>query len=274
MTIVRDVSEYIQELSPLAQGVPGDEYGLLIGEPEREVRRGGTCWLADSATLARMEEAGVDMIISHEHPWMRPPRYSPWFSHEAALEEKQGQKQRRAVYGRTGMALFRIHSPWDIQKGDGVRDQCAKWLGLGPLLAWGKYTAVYRSEPIALGELVARITSLMPPDVPARLFGPPDRVVSQVGLMWGGFGWNQMNMAEEYAYLGAEVLIKGDCAEEIALSALELDIPVIEVLHSLTEEPGMRRLAEILGEHFPNVQWGFYPSGATNFYGVQGHTPF
>jgi len=267
MTKVSDICAFIEQIAPLAMGNPTDEYGLIVGDPGKLVRRGGVCWLPDSRVLARMEAAGIDMVVSHEHLWLRPQRHSPWYSHEAALEDKVGQIKRRAIYERTGMAALRLHSPWDAKPEVGVRDQCARWLGLGSRLAGGKYTGVYGVDPITLGALTARINHLMPDGVPARLFGPADRVVSRVGLAYGGLGGNQINIAEELQFLGAEVIVFGDLIEEIALPALELDIPVIETLHGLTEEPGMRSLMRLLAERFTDVDWRFFESGAARFFG-------
>jgi len=108
----------------------------------------------------------------------------------------------------------------------------------------------------------------MPDGAPARLFGPADRLVSRVGLAYGGLGGNQINIAEEFQFLGAEVIVFGDLIEEIALPALELDIPVIETLHGLTEEPGMRSLMRLLAERFADVDWRFFESGAARFFGT------
>ncbi|MGI5915657.1 MAG: Nif3-like dinuclear metal center hexameric protein [Anaerolineae bacterium] len=264
MTRVADVLAYIHEIAPLETGIPDDEYGLVAGSEDRLVRRGGVCWLPDSRVLARMAADGVDIVVSHEHLWQWD-HPSPWYGHAVPQENKPAQIRRRAFFRDTGAAAIRLHSPWDARRDDGITDRCAAWLGLGERLAAEKYTAVYGVPPMTLAALTRQISELMPPLAPARLFGPPERIVRRVGVAIGGFGGNQWNIAEEFAYLGAEVIVFGDMVEQLALNALELNIPVIETLHSLSEEPGMRVLCDLLAARFPEIDWRFYPSGISQY---------
>jgi putative NIF3 family GTP cyclohydrolase 1 type 2 len=264
MTQVADVLAYIEEIAPLRLGNLDDEYGLLIGRADRAVLRAGVCWLPDSQVLAKAEADGCALLVAHEHPWLGE-QHSPWYGHQAPQALKVPQVRRRQIYQRTGMALIRVHSPWDAKPEVGIVDSCARWLGLGACLARAKYTAVYQVAPVTLGELTREISAHLPASIPARLFGPAERIVTRVGLGIGGFGGNQWHMAEEFHFLGAEVIIWGDMVEHIGLAALELNLPVIETLHSATEEPGMRSLMGVLAQRFGEVSWRFYPSGLGHY---------
>ncbi len=62
--------------------------------------------------------------------------------------------------------------------------------------------------------------------------------------------------------LGAEALIIGEMSELIVIAALEMGLPVIETLHSVSESPAIRRQAVLLAERLPGVPVRFVPSGA------------
>jgi putative NIF3 family GTP cyclohydrolase 1 type 2 len=65
--------------------------------------------------------------------------------------------------------------------------------------------------------------------------------------------------------MGAEALIIGEMSEFIVIAALELGLPVIETLHSVSEMPGIRRQAAVLAQRLPGVKVEFVPSGALSF---------
>ncbi len=65
--------------------------------------------------------------------------------------------------------------------------------------------------------------------------------------------------------MGAEAVIIGEMSEFIVISCLEMGLPVIESLHSISEIPAIRRQAEMLSERLPEVRVEYIPSGATAF---------
>ena len=65
--------------------------------------------------------------------------------------------------------------------------------------------------------------------------------------------------------MGAEAVIIGEMSEFIVIACLEMGLPVIESLHSISEIPAIRRQAEILSESLPDVKVEYMPSGATAF---------
>jgi putative NIF3 family GTP cyclohydrolase 1 type 2 len=116
-------------------------------------------------------------------------------------------------------------------------------------------------EPTTLGALAGTVKAKL--NLPAvRVFGDPARPLRFVTPLIGGFGGNQMSIPEEAHRLGAEVVIAGDLVEYVNLHALELGMGVIETLHSATENPAMRRLAELLQLRFPDVPTRYIESGA------------
>ena len=65
--------------------------------------------------------------------------------------------------------------------------------------------------------------------------------------------------------LGAEAIVIGEMSEFIVVSSLEMDMPVIETLHSVSEMPAIRRQAQMLAERLPELKVAFVPSGTIGF---------
>ena len=61
--------------------------------------------------------------------------------------------------------------------------------------------------------------------------------------------------------LGAEAVIIGEMSEFIVLACLDMGLPVIETLHSVSEIPGIKRQAAILSDRFPELPVKYVPSG-------------
>jgi putative NIF3 family GTP cyclohydrolase 1 type 2 len=62
--------------------------------------------------------------------------------------------------------------------------------------------------------------------------------------------------------MGAEAVIIGEMSEFIVIACLEMGLPVIETLHSVSESPAIRRQAQILSECLPQLPVHYIPSGA------------
>ena len=62
--------------------------------------------------------------------------------------------------------------------------------------------------------------------------------------------------------MGADAVIIGEMSEFIVLACLEMGLPVIETLHSVSEIPGVRRQAAILAGLLPGLKVEYIPSGA------------
>lgn len=76
-----------------------------------------------------------------------------------------------------------------------------------------------------------------------ELYGKPERKVSKVAVIGGAGGdvWIDARMA------GCDVLVTGECRHHEAVEAAETGFGIVEAGHYPTEQPGMERLAELLG---------------------------
>ena len=98
-----------------------------------------------------------------------------------------------------------------------------------------------------------------------RLFGDGDKPIRRFAFLIGGFGKNEFQMPQVARGLGAEAIILGEMWEFIVIACLEMGLPVIETLHSISEIPALMRQAEMLAERLPDCTVHYIPSGATSF---------
>ena len=261
----RDVAAYIESLAPRETCIPGDEFGLVFGDPDTEVTGIGVCWWATEPVARQAARDGINLLLVHEQIFTDEQR-SPWYD-EAPMWSKAINAGRMRALVEGSFVVFRYHSNWDALDRYGVPDSMGRELGLRDEVARGAYTRTYRIAPTDLSGLGEHVSRMLP-HCPVRVFGDPERPVERVGILPGGFGGNQHNIAEELVAQGADAAVFADMIEYGLLNALELGLGVVETLHSVSEEPAMREMAALLAERFPDESVKYLPSGA-HTYGVR-----
>ena len=63
--LMQEVADIVEELAPLSIGHPGDELGLLVGNPDDEVKGVATCWSPTLAVLEKAVEADANLAIEY-----------------------------------------------------------------------------------------------------------------------------------------------------------------------------------------------------------------
>jgi len=87
-----------------------------------------------------------------------------------------------------------------------------------------------------------------------RVAGDLDKVVSRVGLPWGGLGLS-LNTAFMQSVIAHEpdVFIAGETDDYGMRFAIDAGVPMIETSHATSEIPGMRHFAEDLADRYPGL---------------------
>ena len=120
MPRLKDVVDLLHDWYPPAAAHPGDPVGLVLGDPEHEVRR---VHLAVDITVEVAREAaewGADLLVVHHPLFLRAV-------HGVAATTPKGRTL--AVLAGAGCALLTAHTNAD-QAVDGVSDAMARALGL------------------------------------------------------------------------------------------------------------------------------------------------
>ena len=262
MHTARQIAEVFETIAPIASGIAGDELGFIYGNPEQEVRGIGCMWIASAHSIAAAAKQGLNMIICHEAIWM-PPQQSPWYDGPQA-GDIHSNRVRKQLLDQHGMVVYRSHSNWDALRADGVSDQAVAALGIAGLreTARQKFFSVQElPQPRSVAWLCDQASSGLGFEA-CRMFGDRDKMVRRFAFLIGGFGENQLHMPQAARDMGAEAIIIGEMSEFIVIACLEMGLPVIETLHSMSESPAIRRQAQILTERLPDVPVRFISSGA------------
>lgn len=262
MTTAREIATLFETIAPLQSGIAGDELGFIYGDPTQAVRGIGCAWIASAATIKTAAEAGLNMLICHEGLWDYP-QTSPWYDGPAA-HEIYSNKLRKSLLDQHGMVVYRSHSNWDALKGDGVPDQAVAALGIAGLseVARQRFFSVQALPQTQTAGWLYRRAREGLGFTGCRLFGNPDKAIRRFAFLIGGFGENQFHMPQAARDLGAEAIIIGEMSEFVVIACLEMGLPVIETLHSVSESPAIRRQAALLAARLPGLPVRFIPSGA------------
>jgi len=261
----REVADVFEKIAPLTSGIPGDQLGFIYGNPETRVTGVGCTWCVQSAGLQYCADRNLNMIITHAALWM-PPQTSPWYDGPAE-EDIIANRLRQTALRKSGMVVYRSHSNWDALPRDGVADSGVAALGLGGSreIARQKFFSVNMLDhEISVEDLRHRVEQGLAFSH-CRVFGDARKKIRAFAFLIGGFGENQYHMPQAAMELGAEAIIIGEMSEFIVIACLEMGLPVIESLHSISENPGIRRQAEILAGHLDPLRVEYVASGAAAF---------
>ena len=230
--------------------------GVQHGCAETAVRSMMICWMA---TPDAIEEAGrkkVDLLIGHEslyYPYDaanrsdNPPGWQEW----------QVNRQRRELLDRYGLTFLRLHGSADEIC---IFDDFAALLELGAPLYQDGLVKIYEIAECSLGALIEHVkckTGMA--HLRVALAGGLDRAVRRIGLPWGGLGlFVNVGYQQRLVELGCDVFIAGESDNYGLRFAAECGIPMIETSHEISENPGLRHLAAILGQAFTGLAVHFY----------------
>lgn len=221
------ILDILETIAPRALAQDWDNAGLMVGDPDREVR---TLLVALDPSLAAIRQArdmGVDLILTHHPLFFQPLR-------RLNLADVTARKAAMLLEG--GVALVSMHTNLDAAEG-GVADQLAARLGLADIQRRGMLRlGNVAPQPLeawvgALGFSMARLCAA-------------DRPVARVAACPGS-GLDLWREAQ-----GCDTLVTGDVRYHGALEAVEAGLNVVDLGHYATEalvlEPLARRLRQVL----------------------------
>ena len=235
---VRTVFDLINTVAPFDTQMEGDNSGLLVGSPSREVR---SILFALDVTGPVIDEAaalGADLIVTH-HPLM--------FSAIRSLTDEtyEGRLIRRLV--REDISLIAAHTNLDGASG-GTNDTLAALCGLVEITGEGFFRSGFLPEPMTVRAFADLLGGNL--ETTVRVMGPEDRMVRRVGLC-SGSGSSEWIRALE---AGCDAFVSGEIRHHHALAMADAGIAAFECGHFATEEPGLAALAEALQNSLDHVE--------------------
>jgi len=227
------------------------------GDPDAEVRGVATTFLATVDVLRRAAERGLNLVVTHE----------PTFYHHReetdALEGDPVLAAKRKLIADAGLIVWRFHDHWHRREPDGIDE------GMIDALGWRAHVVCEDPPVLRLPETSVRDLAA---DLAGKLPAPGVRIVGDPGMRTGKVGFSagapasriQLGMLQRD---DVEVLVAGETREWETVeyvrdaAAVGLRKALILLGHCTSEEEGMRRCAEWLGEFLPAVPIEFLPAG-------------
>ena len=233
---VQTVAAAVNRLAPKKLAEEWDNPGLLVGDPNAEVKKIFVCLDVLDENIPRAVEVGAQMIVAH-HPLIFHA------TKNVRYDLPLGRKIFRLV--KNNLAVFAAHTNLDSAIG-GVNDVLAKKIGLTDVKMFG-------DEEISLGRLGTLPTPMTAENFARhvkkvlnaqniRLVDAGDFTITKVGLC-GGAGAEFISKAK---FFGAQTFVTGDVKYHEAQAAVENKIHVVDAGHFATEFPIVHVLADYL----------------------------
>jgi dinuclear metal center YbgI/SA1388 family protein len=238
---VADLVQLLDERYPPAWAENWDRVGLVLGEPEAEVRRVLLAVDCDPATAAQAIEVGAELMVTH-HPLLLRGVSS------VAPTTYKGRIVHRLIRG--GVALFTAHTNGDVAN-PGVSDALAARLGLvdtRPLVETAEGRGHGRVGRLPTPVDLATFTRTAAASLPAtragvRAAGEHDRTVELVAVC-GGAG---DAFLADAVRAGVDAYLTADLRHHPASEHLAGDGPaLIDAAHWATERPWLDDVAAYL----------------------------
>ena len=155
ITTARDIAKEFEQIAPIESGVPGDELGFILGNPDIPVKGIGCMWCAHIESIQYCIENDINMIICHESLWLSGQK-SPWYE---APDDSQifSNRKRREMLETHGITVYRSHSNWDALPVDGIAGSAVTALGIDGLktVSRKKFFSIQElPEPITVNQLL------------------------------------------------------------------------------------------------------------------------
>ena len=244
MPTVHEIEEALFALAPRELAQPWDNVGLLVGRPNREVRRVLVALDITEAVLAEAEREQADLIVAH-HPVMN----CAWRPVQTIRsDDVQGRKLIRLI--EYDIAAVCMHTNLDAAPG-GVNDALAEALGLEAVELLGEGDGIARMgllpEPMTVQRFLAQVEDRLGPN--GLRYVDSGRVVRRVAVGGGACGGYFRTAAEK----GCDAFVTADVKYDQFLDAKELGLTLVDAGHFPTEDVVCAVLIWYLAQRFPDL---------------------
>ena len=245
---VKSIFDFLNSRFPMTDAMDFDYVGILIGDPEKEVKKALVCLDCTLEAIDYAKEKQCDLIITH-HPVI----FSP------LKKILRGSLQYELI--ANNLSVISMHTNLDIGM-DGVNDSLCEVLGIEDtenITAYDGYTVKLGTiSPTDPCDLARHIKSKIGGCVK---FTEGKSPISKV-LVCGGSGGNYI---EDAVRLGVDALITADVKHHHFLIAYDNGISLYDAGHFNTEDVVKEPLKELLAKEFKNTEFFTFHSKAIKF---------
>lgn len=251
------LSEIISELerfAPPELKEPWDNVGLMVGDETQIVEKVFVCLDITSENMRKAIEVGADMVITH-HPLLFTPLRS------VTENDPIGSIVRLAI--KNDISIYSMHTNFDKTDG-GMNDILAEKIGLENIREFtadeyvdgsgAPFSPIGRvgnlEIPMTLEDFARQVKAVLG-CAALKYSGDLSDVIETVALCSGSGGRECMYAAY---HSGADVYLTADLKHDIAVTACELGLNMIDAGHFETENIICEFIEEFLGTHFPEIE--------------------
>ena len=244
MPTVREIEAALFAFAPGETAEAWDNVGLLIGDPEQDVRRVLTALDITDAVADEATAGGYELIVAH-HPVMNC-HWQPVQS--VRSDTPQGRLLCKLL--RNDVSCICMHTNLDLAAG-GVNDCLAETLGLSnpePLPDSGGFCRMGTLiESMPLEQFVRHVSAAL--HCNGVRYADGGKPVYRVAVGGGACG----EYADLAADTGCDTFITSDVKYHDFLDAAARGLNLIDAGHFPTENPVCQKLTELLRVEFPTL---------------------
>lgn len=242
---IKEIMERIETYCPLRLAYDWDNSGLLLGNPEAEVKRVAVTLDITPDTARQAIEWGADLIIAH-HPLI----FSP--VKRITADEPQGKLLTDLISHQ--IAVYAAHTNMDTA-GEGINARLAELFHLRDTRIVDVHTEDSAAglgrigtlpEPMELSLFAESVKNVL--DTPCvRVCGDLTRIVASAAFLSGSCS----EYVPQAAQMGADVIVTGDLKYHECLDFTAAGICVIDAGHFPTEHLVVEIFRDMIGSDLP-----------------------
>lgn len=227
------------------------------GHPDEKITGVATTFLATLDVMKRAVEHNCNFILTHE------PTFYNHYDDTAPLEKDPVQKEKMKFIEDHNLVIFRFHDHIHMMRPDRIESGMIKGLGWEKYLVKGEGNIFVMPET-SLEKLAGSLEKHYNIST-LRVIGNPELKCTKIGLSVGApASMSQIKMLQRD---DIEVLVAGESREwetvEYVRDAMDAGMKkaIIYLGHVVSEEDGMKYLAEDLQKVIPELPVTFIPAG-------------
>lgn len=247
MANVSEMVRYLKSIAPLEIAAEWDNVGLLLGDPQLEVKRVMTCLTLTPSVVDEAIAKGVNFIVTH-HPILFRGMKS------ITTSNPEGLSIWKLI--QNGVSVYSAHTSFDNTR-NGINDLIAARLGLKEIGPLRKATDINPFGEGRIGSLAARVPLRQFAELVRKvtkadtiqISGNPDKEVGTIAIACGAGG----EFLRDASKMRAHVFLSGEVRFHECLSAIAGGMAVCMTGHYASERLGIEALAERIREQLTGV---------------------
>ena len=241
MRTVGEIEQFLYELAPRPLAQSWDNVGLLVGKPERAVKKLLVSLDITESVADEADRWGADLIVAH-HPVI--------FGGVKSVTDRDPTGRTLLELIECGLSAICMHTNLDAAMG-GVNDLLAAALGLTDA-ASAEENGIERigtlPKPVSLIEFLGTIKQALSPN--GIRYADAGRPVLRMAVGGGACG----DFFPQAAAMGCDTFVTADVKYHQFLDAKAMGLNLIDAGHFPTENVVCPMLAEALSGRFPEVE--------------------